>query len=283
MLSMLVDYLVTDAHVRSGGRIDFPYNYSEGYAYMQNKAYGAMQGTFFGRDDALLWMPKGLLQVPDQINFITARGTNDFYLALMNESQGDLIAEVILRDDLLPGMAQGSYEVEIVSDGNETSTTLVGGRMRVPVKARGLTALVVKGLKVIPAFQNKIADLDATAAWDLDLLDLRGAAGRAMVLNLGSEKCYAYVYLEYHKHDYTKVEMVYRSGHGEMRLQKKQFPWEFTVPLGAEVESFTCTLFGHQADGTVVAITSPATLKRKADPAEIRAVRKSGNGDGPRK
>ncbi len=283
MLSMLVDYLVTDAHVRSGGQIDFPYNYSEGYAYMQNKAYGSMQGTFFGRDDALLWMPKGLLQVPDQINFITARGTNDFYLALMNESQGDLIAEVILRDDLFPGMAQRSYEVEIVADGNQTSTTLVGGRMRVPVKARGLTALVVKGLKVIPAFQNKIADLDATAAWDLDLLDLRGAAGRAMVLNLGSEKCYAYVYLEYRKHDYTKVEMVYRSGHGEKRLQKKLFPWEFTVPLGAEVESFTCTLFGHQADGTVVAITSPATLKRKANPAEIKAARTTGNDDGPRK
>jgi hypothetical protein len=74
MRSMLVDFLVTDAYVRSKGKSDFPYNFSEGYAYMQNKAYGAMRGTFYGDDDAFLWMPKGLLDVPDQINYITARG-----------------------------------------------------------------------------------------------------------------------------------------------------------------------------------------------------------------
>jgi hypothetical protein len=89
MLSMLVDFLVTDAYVRSNGKIEFPYNFSEGYAYMQNKAYGAMRGNFYGHDDALLWMPNGLLNVPDQINYITARGEKDLYVALMNASEED--------------------------------------------------------------------------------------------------------------------------------------------------------------------------------------------------
>ena len=222
MLSMLVDYLVTDAHVRSEGRIDFPYNYSEGYAYMQNKAYGSMQGTFYGRDDALLWMPKALLQVPDQINYITARGKNDFYVALMNESEQDITAEIVVKRDLVPGISSTDYEVEIVSSQGSARTTLAGGRMRMPVQARGLTAFVVKGLKVTPALQNQIADLDAEAAWDLDLVELKGATGRAMVLNLGSASRYAYVFLEYSKRDYTKVEMVYQTGSGEKRVGKNE-------------------------------------------------------------
>jgi hypothetical protein len=272
MIAFLLDYLVTDAHVRSSGQIDFPYNFSEGYAYLQNKAYGAMTGTFFGHDDALLWMPKQLIDVPDAINYISARGEENLYVALMNESAEAMNAEIKLNRKVLPAVKDGTFSVELSS--GETFA-MTGGRLTVPVAARGLTGLTIKGLKVVPKFAHRIADLDETAAWDVDLVGLKEVSGRAMILNLGSETRTAYVYLEYSKHDFTNVELVYNDGSGEKRASDNKFPWEVTVPLSADAQDFTFMLNGQKPDGTVAVITSDAFLKRRATEDERKAAKAS--------
>ncbi|HET6783653.1 MAG TPA: hypothetical protein VFH12_07435, partial [Pseudoxanthomonas sp.] len=74
MASMLLDYLVTDADTRSGGRIRFPAEFIEGYAYLQNQAYGGRVGRFYDHDDATLWMPKALVQPQSvELNYVAAR------------------------------------------------------------------------------------------------------------------------------------------------------------------------------------------------------------------
>ncbi len=272
MISMLVDYLVTDAFVRSDGQIAFPYHYSEGYAYMQNKAYGAMQGKFFGHNDALLWMPKQLIAVPDQINYISARGADNVYIALMNESADALNAEIRLNEKLLPAIKEGAFEVELSSG---EKLTVTDGRLTVPVAARGLTGVIIKGLQAVPQFQNRIADLNEAAAWDVDLVGLKEIAGRAMILNLGTQTRTAYIFLEYSKYDFTKVELVYNDGSGEKRAEDLKFPWEVTVPVSADAQEFIFTLNGHKPDGTLLAITSPTVLKRTATEQELQAAEKS--------
>jgi hypothetical protein len=265
MISMLLDYLVTDAHVRSGGAIDFSYNYSEGYAYLQNKAYGAMTGRFYGHHDALLWMPQRLLAVPDQINYIAARGTNSLYLALMNESAADVQAKVEFNEQLLPDVKNAVYTAELIINGKKSKSVVVAnGKLTVPVPARGLSAVIITGLTVKPQFQNRIADLNQTAAWDCDLIGLGEVAGRAMILNLGSQTRTAYVFLEYSKQDFVKVEMVSNDGSGERRTEDRSFPWEFTVPVAADAQEFRFILNGHKPDGTVQLITPSAVLKRYA-------------------
>jgi hypothetical protein len=73
LASVLADYLVTDAYVRSKGAIDFPSEFIEGYAYLQSKFYGHRAGAFYG-EEAWLWMPQKVLEVSsDEVNFITAR------------------------------------------------------------------------------------------------------------------------------------------------------------------------------------------------------------------
>jgi hypothetical protein len=263
MLSMLMDYLVTDAHVRSNGQIDFPYNYSEGYAYMQNKAYGAMTGTFYDRDDALLWMPKALLDVPGQINYITARGQRGgLYIALMSESDQHMVAEVTLNQDLLPGVAGKDLPVTIVSGNAKTTLTCKDGKMNVPVPSRGLSALVIENLDVEPKFQGRIADLDHSNRWKSDMTDLVGADGRAMILNLGSQYRFAFVFLEYSKKDFTKVELEYTTDTGKKRIENRSFPWEFTVPLDADATAFDFIVYGHTKDGKVVQIKPAEPLRQ---------------------
>ena len=260
MLSMLLDYLVTSAFVHSDGQIDFPYNYSEGYAYMQNKAYGAMKGRFFGHNDALLWMPKRLIVVPDQINYISARGEENVYIALMNESAEAVNADIQLNEALMPEVKEGRFNVEL-STGEEL--TMVDGKLTVPVAAAGLTGVAINGIKVAPAFQNRIADLGPSAAWDRDLVALKNARGNAMVLNLGSASRYVYVYLEYRKHDYEKVELVYHTKAGVKRIEDRAFPWEVTVPLDADADHFEFTLNGYKSNGEVDVIRPATALLRK--------------------
>lgn len=261
MLSMLVDYLVTDTYGRSGGKIDFPYNYSEGYAYMQNKAYGGMKGKFYEHNDAFLWMPKALLEVPDQINYLSARGENDMYVALMNELEKDIKAEIVFNEALLPEVSTAEYRVEIITGKDRSTAMLTGGKLSVPVKGRGLTALIIKKLKVTPMFQNKIADLDESDAWDRDMVDLKEAKGRAMILNLGSANRYAYVFLEYSKRDYKKVELVYTNGSKEKRIEKLEFPWEFTVLLDNNVDRFSFVLECFKPNGKVDRVSPEAVLE----------------------
>lgn len=70
---------------------------------------------------------------------------------------------------------------------------------------------------------------------------------------------------------------MYTTGRGEKRVEKTEFPWEFTVPLTADVQEFRFTRNGHKPDGTVLAITSPAVLKRTASAAEdIEQLRRPG-------
>lgn len=57
-ISLLYDFLVTQALYRSDGQVNFPGEFIEGYAYLQSKFYGHLPGTVYGHE-ARLWMPTG--------------------------------------------------------------------------------------------------------------------------------------------------------------------------------------------------------------------------------
>ena len=40
-IALLEDYLISEAFTRSGGKINFPSCYAQGYVYLQSKVYGA--------------------------------------------------------------------------------------------------------------------------------------------------------------------------------------------------------------------------------------------------
>ena len=57
-IALLVDYLVSDAFDRSGGRVDFPSAYAPGYAYLTSKVYGHRLGRINEEKDVALWLPR---------------------------------------------------------------------------------------------------------------------------------------------------------------------------------------------------------------------------------
>lgn len=248
MMSMLVDYLVSETMARSAGAIDFPSQFIEGYAYMQNKFYGMQRGRFYDAQDAILWMPQNLLKIDNvEINYIAARGENALYLALLNESNEALTTEVTLNQNLVP---HGRYPVFMSQ--NNVSFEPAGdtsGTMTVTIPARGLTAVVLKDCRITPRFQRKLMGVTKDDAWAKGLIDFKEPKGRAMILNLGQATKKAFIYLIDDATTFKEVRLTYDLGKGPQTAIDKEFPWEFTVPLDTSVSALSFSVSGLKKDG----------------------------------
>lgn len=195
MMSFLMDYLVTEAFVRSDGNIDFPSQFIEGYAYMQAKFYGHQPARFYDADDAFLWMPKDLLEIDNQeVNYIAARGADGkaLYLALMNESHEPITANVRVN----PGkVAVQSFSLKTVSD-TGSAKPAGDGSIEVAIPAKGLMAVALDGVRITPEFQQKVGLIEPDKIWSKDRIDFEDPSqGRALIMNFGALAKSAYVYL----------------------------------------------------------------------------------------
>jgi hypothetical protein len=253
MMSMLLDYLVTEALVRSDRQIDFPSQFIEGYAYLQNKAYGGQVGRFYEHADAVLWMPRGLLTTESgQVNYIAARGEGGrLYLALMNEDDEAVTTTVSLNPDHVPAARGARLEGSLRGeDGSAEPVAVRDGTFRVTIPARGLRAVVVEGANVTPRFQQKVMGLRSDDAWQRGLVKFGPPDGRAMVLNLGPEARTVFAYLEDAKRDFASVEMRYTVAGQTRTLADEAFPWEFTIPLPDGATDFSFDLTASRPDGS---------------------------------
>jgi len=260
-MSILVDFLVTDAFARSGGKIDFPAHFIEGYAYLQSKFYGDRPGKFYDRDDAVLWLPRRLIQSGSvEINTLVARGRSGLYLAFTNQSPQPVTTEITLSAKVLPQLSARTYRTRVLAGGADASE-LRDGRLTVTVPPMGLTAIEVEGLTVTPKFQDRLVGARATDAWRRDYLELPFGGTRAMILNFGPAATTAYVYLQADESKFKAVTLNYTLAGRRVSLTDATFPFEFTVPVPAGADTFEFEVGGVTPSGDKQA-SGPAVLQR---------------------
>ena len=250
-MSILLDYLVTDAFARSGGEIDFPSRFIEGYAYLQSKFYGDRPGKFYGYDDATLWMPRRLVNTGNvELNYLTARGDGRLYIAFTNQSREPVSTEIVFNSDVLPAAAQGTYRAKVIADGEpKTDATLADGRLPVSVSPMGLTAVVIEGLSVTPKFQQKLLAAAPEQAWTKDHAEIDFGDARAMILNFGPAAKTAYVYLRDDDSKFSEVTLHYTIDGQRHSISDADYPFEFTVPLAENTSRFELQLSGRDVSG----------------------------------
>lgn len=250
-MSILLDFLVTDAFARSGGEIDFPSRFIEGYAYLQSKFYGDRPGRFYGFDDAVLWMPQRLLKSGSvELNYVAARGEGRLYLAFANQSAAAVSTEVAFNADVLPVAAKGKFRVKVIADGKPgREVTMNAGRFPIEVSAKGQTAVIIEGLTVVPTFQQKLLASESSQAWEKDYVEVGYGHARAMILNFGPAAKTAYVYLQEDDSKFKEVALQYTVEGKETVLTDKEYPFEFTVPVPQGANEFAFKLIGQAIDG----------------------------------
>jgi hypothetical protein len=242
-MSILVDFLVTDAFARSGGKIDFPAHFIEGYAYLQSKFYGDRPGKFFDRDDAVLWLPRRLIKSGSvEINTLAARGRDRLYLAFTNQSPESVTTEITLSAALLPQLVGKTYRTRVFREGS--ATALRDGRLTVTVPPMGLTAVEIEGLVITPKFQDRLVGAKPADAWKKDYLELPFGGTRALILNFGPAATTAYVYLQADDSAFKEVALAYTVAGRRTTLTDASYPFEFTVPVPAGSNAFEFELQG---------------------------------------
>jgi len=230
MASMLLDYLVTDAFVKSDGQVNFPSEFIEGYAYLQNKFYGHKPGSWYG-EEAWLWMPPKLIETGSvELNYVSARNDNKLYVALSNQS-GETVKTWVKTNPELVTIQNGAE----IKRTNSDVLTLEDGRIAIEVPAYGQVSLSFDGVITQTKVQEKM--LSAANTWTDDFVEVEVGQAKAMIMNCGELTQNLYLYLEDDDDLVKSVQLIIKE-EGEVKTFKDDaYPYEFTIPVTAnEVE-----------------------------------------------
>src|SRR5690606_14258046 len=183
MASMLLDYMITDVYAKSEGAVNFPSEYIEGYAYLQNKFYGHAPGTFYGETGVNLWMPKGLLAVDNvELNYVSGYRDNDLYIAFTNQSD-ETVATRFSIDSERVELADQYIVTQWHENKPGDTRTQSGDEFAVQVAANGITVVKISGARVHPSFRHQFGKESNSVANDYLESDVGNA--RAMLIKLG--------------------------------------------------------------------------------------------------
>lgn len=237
-ISLVLDYLVSDVHVRSQGRIAFPNHYAEGYAYLQQKVYGDRPGKFYDLQHAYLWMPPGVVQVEHpELNYVVARADGAVAIAFANQSKEPVRSTVRLDAGRigLPGNGQHAAVMPWQENRARPGYALrADGTFEVEVAPEGITAVVIRGVEPRVEFQAGLLETKASplpAEGSTHIFNYRGARAVGLALG-GPEGTTVYAYIADYEREVERCTLYYRQGHRTYAAMiDKAFPFEFTVPV----------------------------------------------------
>jgi len=252
--AVIMDYLVSDVYYCSGGELDFPSEYAEGYAYCRSKVYGAKPGRFYDGSEMMLYMPKGLASSSNiQINYLAARNKSKLYIMLINQSKQAQQTTITLNQELLNIKAGKGYPVEIWKDNKRSDgLTMKNGKITVDISSSGVTALVIKGVKVTPVFQNKIMN-SASAKWAKDKQELDfGTGTKAFLFNFGADLQSVYSYTKANSVVFRRVTFHYANDGRWQSVSKDSYPFEYTVNVPQGTREFRFRYKAVTVDGETI-------------------------------
>lgn len=265
MAALVMDYLFAEAYERSDGRVDFPGEYAECYAFLQGRVYGA-PGTFYNVRNVTPWMPAGLVKADHvQVNHVSARGADCLCVALTNACAEELRdvtvtldlarfepAAPVLKARVWQGAAATPVRVEVRE-----------GRCQVTLPPKGLTALVVEGLRAKPAFQPKFNARPASAqAVTHRRIQTPFGPAQAVILSFGQEMTWLYAWLTADETQVAAATLQVRVAGREESQVDRTFPFEFSLPMKAGDGALQLTFEARTPAGGR-AVSAPVELRRE--------------------
>ncbi len=260
-VDLLVDWLITEAEVRSDGAIQFPSRYVYGYAYFFNHQYGDRPGSFYEDDDVWPWMPADLLDTGHvQIDYFSARGADKLYVALMNQSDAPVTTTLAFDPAVAPLNPGLSYPAQLrEQNGPPTAAVVSNNALPVTVAAKGITTLAIDTGAFAADFQQTYLDgpvtgLDAASYGEWGVI-------KGMLLSLNDDITSAYVYASTTDDVFANITLHYRTTGGWTTIPDDTHPFEFSVELLPAESSFEFYVEATTPGGSVFT-SSTITLER---------------------
>jgi hypothetical protein len=241
-IELAIDYLLSDAYVRSGGGINFPSSFESTFVYFRLRLYGANPGSFYGETGVWPHFPAGIIEVDNpQINWITGVSDADLYIALTNQSSSS-VTTTISFDEALSAVAPGlSYAAEIIDhDGTRTTGTVTSGAITVSVPAGGIRSIVVRGAGVPAPWHWSPTAVDRSAvSYTLDDSDPVSQLGMTKALLIvRPDRAGMDAYVQTDAQDAATLTYSINGGTPQT-APAKPYPYEWTIALANLTDTFT--------------------------------------------
>jgi len=254
-ITLLIDFLVSDAQYRSEGKVYFPGVYAPGYAYLSSKVYGSKTGNVFGNKNVRLWLPAAAIQSNSSaLNHVLGIGEKDFYVILMNTLSSSTRQTIRLNPDIIPWVPGKTYSVITYNrDGSTDKTTCKDGILEVTIPQHGLTAYKIEGLRVTaPHAAHPDLNIQASTGKRSFQRDDQSAFGTVtgMLINTFPEFSDAYIFTNATSKEFQDIVLEYRIDDGSW--QKKtdnSYPFEFDIRLNNPAARLEYRLHGSDYRG----------------------------------
>lgn len=183
-----------------------------------------------------------------QVNHITARGEDTLCIALMNECDREL-KDVHVR----LAIPSGTFRARLWRDNQpqKEAVEVINGQVKVSLSPKGITTLVIEGVKLPTTFQQKFQTQPRPASKHTHIT-LKTSAGeaRAMIVSFGNDLTWLYAYLTADEKQVRAASLKVRLPDGEEVLEDNSFPFESALPLPSHAESADLVFELRLPDGT---------------------------------
>lgn len=260
-LAMLWDYLFADFYYVSGRAIDFPPEYSEGYAYCRSFIYGAHPGRFYTDENVHAYMPEGMISSSSiQTNILSAYGNGKLYVALSNQSPEKVTTTLRFQPDRSFIDPSKEYEARIWKDNRKCGRVKVkDGAITLDVSGQGITAIAIEGVDVKPSFQDRVGK--SADKWTVNYTSAGFYKDRAVLFDFGPGLKSIYVWNESDNNAFASTTLHYALDGNWKTLSKKGYPYEFTIPISDEIGSFEYYFEATTPSGTTL-LSEKASLRK---------------------
>jgi hypothetical protein len=250
-LSWTMDYLVSEAHLLSNGRITFPGLRQFGYAYFDYRMYGHAPGSVMGEKDVWLWLKRGLVELDNpQLNYLTAHNGNSFFVILMNQSHQAESGKLTLNAAQITGDKTKGFGALRVLSGGKERIPLADGHAKISVPARGLSVLAVDGLNISIPAHRKHAEPAAAQQPGIVSVDQDGMRFKGAAIQVEPGWWDAYIWSEAGYGAFKKLTLNWKHAGRTGSLTSTAYPYEFSVPVHDGQQELSFVIKGVTAKGS---------------------------------
>jgi hypothetical protein len=233
----VLDYLFTDAEVRSKGAVAFPSTRQNGYVWFDSRLYGHAPGKVYGQT-AWPWLHRTALRVDNvAVDRVLAHGDGRFHAVLLNQTAEPQTVKLTF-DAAVLGRALETAEAKLwIGDAPAPPLRIAAGTATLRVPPMGIAALTLEGVRIdVPTHRAAPPPrLAVRADPGIERKPVPGAKLEAVGAVI-SVPPFAwrdlYVYVTGAHQDCTSATLYYRTGTGpEQSTRVDRFPCEFSVRL----------------------------------------------------
>jgi len=233
----VLDYLFTDAEVRSAGKIRFPSTRQNGYVWFDSRLFGHAPGTVYGRK-AWPWLHRTAITVDNiQVDRVLAHNENEFFAVLLNQTSERQTVNVRF-DPIALGKSMDTGVLKIWrKDGTTESLTLEKGVARLELPPAGIATLMVEGTRIKVATHNQEgpARLSLPTTPKIERQRVQNANYDAVGTVISAPPFitrHLYVYLASPAYGCTGAKLTYKvGGQPEREALVNRYPCEFSISL----------------------------------------------------